>query len=80
MKNDYMDLVNESMEQLDKYEDPLELLGKDISYDDFMSWLEIADEEEDSALKSLEGVLESLIKFGHRHHAQIVRIKIKSMK
>jgi len=62
------------------YEDPLDLLGRDINYDEFMDWLEIAEDEEDLGISSLEAAKIQFEKFGYDHHVRIIDIKIKSLK
>lgn len=60
-------------------EDPLELIGHDISYDDFMDWLDLADGEEDLGLESLQGVYDALLRFRHYDHAEVVKIKMNGI-
>lgn len=69
--------INEALDNCEKYKDPLNLLGKNISFDEFVDWLEIALDEEDGGLESLQAVYDRLLKFGHNNHASIVKIYIK---
>lgn len=75
-KQTFNQWIDECNTLIDKWDDPLELLGHDISYDEFMDWLEIADEEDDLGLTSLQATQERLIKYGHLEHAKVVQVKI----
>ena len=72
--------INEAIDNCEKYQDPLNLLGKNISFDDFVDWLEIALDEEDGGLESLQAVYDRLLKFGHDKYAKITKVYIKRIK
>ena len=58
--------------QVESYDDPLALLGHNVSFDNFTDWLDIAKEEDDEGLESYKAVFEKLISFNHFEHASVV--------
>ena len=75
-----IEIIKKIASSVESFSDPLELLGRDIGYDEFMDWLEIAESEEDLGISSLEATLIQFEKFGYTEHCEIIRIKIKSLK
>ena len=80
MKKTFNRWIDDCITSINKWDDPLELLkdeaGRNITYDEFMDWLDIADEEDDLGLSSFQAVQERLIKYGHLEHAKVVQVKI----
>lgn len=75
--------INKMKAQIDRYDDPLELIGRNISYDDFVDWLDIVDEVEETVedkIKALKDTRKQFEKYNYRHHVEIITVKIKSYK
>lgn len=70
--------MSKEIDKLDEaYQDLIkpESLVKDMSYDEFMEWLELGTKEDiQAALKRFEET-----ESGMQHHCEIMRIKLKSM-